>query len=109
MNEYEIKQAINEALDERDARRLPRRMNVSPPKYEASLLKPKMEFSKKLILGALIFVGLFCIASTFAWFYLDDWPREIAEFFIWPIIAIIGYLIKSAVENYAKIKGGDGS
>jgi len=107
MSEYEIKRAINEALDERAAKQLPHQVNTHRSIYKTSFSKPKMEFSKKLIIGALFFIGLFCIASTVAWFLLGEWPQEIAEFFIWPILGIIGYMIKSAVENYAKIKGGD--
>ena len=71
--------------------------------------RPKMEFSKKLILGVLIFAGVFCMISVTAWFLKGDWPREIAEFFIWPFLGTIGYMLKSAYENKAKIQGGDKS
>ena len=70
--------------------------------------KPKMEFSKKLILGTLIYVGLFCAVSVAFWFIFDDWPREIAEFFIGPFIVIAVYMIKTAFENKAKIEAGKG-
>jgi hypothetical protein len=69
---------------------------------------PRMEFSKKLILGASIFVGLFCIVSVLIWIFTGDWPREIAEFFIWPFIGIASYMIKSGYENKAKIENGKG-
>lgn len=64
----------------------------------------KTEFSKKLILGALFFVGVFIIVSTVAWFMTGDWPREIAVFFISPFIGIASYMLKSACENREKIK-----
>jgi len=63
-----------------------------------------MEFAKKLIIWVLIFCGLFCIISTAAWFLLGDWPREIAEFFMWPIMGVISYNLKSGYENGEKIK-----
>jgi len=69
--------------------------------------KASIEFSKRLLIGVLFFVGVFCIISTIAWFTTGDWPREIAEFFIWPIIAVVSYMLKSAYENKAKIQGGD--
>ena len=80
--------------------------------YE-TMIKPKreMEFSKKLILGTLIFIGLICIFSILSWFLVDDWPREVVEFFVWPlIVGVTGYMGKSAYENKAKIIGRkDGS
>ena len=75
--------------------------------YE-TMAKPKkeMEFSKKLILGTLVFIGLICIFSILSWFFVDDWPREIVEFFVWPfIVGVTGYMGKSAYENKAKING----
>ncbi|MCL2215376.1 MAG: hypothetical protein FWB91_00015 [Defluviitaleaceae bacterium] len=75
--------------------------NYPPPKQ-------KMEFSKKVLLGALFFVGLFIIVSTVAWFLTGDWPREIATFFIAPFIGIASYNFKSGYENRPKIQGGDG-
>lgn len=77
-------------------------MNMQPQNER----KPKMEFSKKLIIGAFIFYGLIGIVSLVAWFLTGDWPREIAEFFILPIIGLVGYMIKSAIENRAKIQKG---
>jgi len=66
-----------------------------------------MEFSKKLILGTLIFIGMAFIASIVSWHVVDDWPREIAEFFVWPfILGVVGYMCKSAYENKAKIERG---
>jgi len=93
MDSNEIKKAMIEALGALDRK--------------SSRHPPRTEFSKKLLVGVLVFVGLFCIVSTVAWFLMDDWPREIAEFFIWPIIAVVSYMLKSAYENRAKIQGGD--
>jgi hypothetical protein len=67
---------------------------------------PRMEFSKKLLIGVLFFSGLFCIISTVSWLTMGDWPKEIAEFFIWPFLGTISYMLKSAYENKAKIEGG---
>jgi len=67
---------------------------------------PRMEFSKKLLIGVLFFAGFFCIISTIAWLIKGDWPKEIVEFFIWPFLGTIGYMLKSAYENKAKIQGG---
>lgn len=69
---------------------------------------PRMEFSKKLILGVVIFAGLFCLFSVVAWILTGDWPREIAEFFIWPIIGVASYNLKTAYENRPKIENGRG-
>jgi len=68
--------------------------------------KPKMEFSKKLIVGASIYFALFGIASFVMWVLTGDWPREIAVFFVGPIIGLISYMIKSGYENKAKILNG---
>ena len=92
MNPFEIKKAMLEALETTS-------QQPTPP----------VEFSKKLLIGVLSFVGVFCIVSTAAWFLTGDWPREIAEFFIWPIIAVVSYMLKTAYENKAKIQGGDKS
>jgi len=91
MESFEVKKAVIETLNALDERR------VRHP--------PRMEFSKKLILGALIFIGLAYIASVLSWFLIGDWPREIAEFFVWPFIAgIVSYMGKAAYENRAKIQ-----
>ena len=69
--------------------------------------KPKMEFSKKLIIGALFFIGLLCVISLLSWFLFDKWPREIVEHFSWPFVAaIVSYMGKSAYENRPKIETG---
>jgi len=95
MDSKEIKRLMQEALQENGYR----------PQY-GKPKKKKVEFSKKLILGASIFVGLFCIVSVASWFIIGDWPREIAEFFIWPFIGIASYNAKTAFENRAKIQKG---
>ena len=67
----------------------------------------QIEFSKKLIIGTIIFIGVICIVSILSWLIVGDWSREIAEFFIWPfIVAVTGYMGKSAYENKAKIQDG---
>ena len=65
---------------------------------------PKMEFSKKLIIGASIYFALFGIVSVVLWILTGEWPREIAEFFVWPVLALISYMLKTAHENKAKIQ-----
>jgi len=65
--------------------------------------KHPMEFSKKLMLWASAYFALFGIASFVMWVLTGDWPREIALFFIGPIIGLASYMIKSAYENKAKI------
>jgi len=68
-------------------------------------IKKKMEFSKKLMVGAFIFIGIAFIASWVSWVLIGDWPRDIAQFFVWPfIMGIVGYFCKSAYENKAKIQ-----
>ena len=64
----------------------------------------RMEFSKKLIIGASIYFALFGIASYVIWILTGDWPREIAVFFIGPVVALISYMVKSGYENKAKIE-----
>jgi len=73
---------------------------------QESNTKPKTEFSKKLIIGASIYFALFGIASFVMWVLTGDWPREIAIFFIGPIIGLVSYMIKSGYENRAKIQNG---
>ena len=75
--------------------------------------KPKkIEFSKKLIIGASIFYGLMCIVALVSWFLIGDWPREIIVHFSWPYGATaVSYMCKSAYENKPKIlnrRGGEG-
>ena len=65
---------------------------------------PKMEFSKKLIIWAFIYFALFGIVSVVLWVVLGDWPREIAAFFLGPVLCLISYMGKSAYENKAKIQ-----
>ena len=78
--------------------------------YRKSKAK-KMEFSKKLILGALFFIGALCVLSLLSWFFTGDWPQEIVEYFAMPfvsgMICIAGYFCKSAYENKAKIEKGE--
>jgi len=68
-----------------------------------------MEFSKKLTIGVAVFIGLFVAVSVTMWYFTGDWPKEIAEFFIWPILAYASYMAKSAYENKYKIQGGQKS
>jgi len=89
MGLIEIKRVVMEAMDEC-----------------AQQKPPKMQFSKKLILGASIFFALFGIASFVLWVVTGSWPQEIAEFFIWPIIGLVSYMLKSGYENKAKIDKG---
>jgi len=71
-------------------------------------IRSKMEFSKKLIIGASFFYGLMCIVALISWFIVGDWPREIIEYFSWPFgAAIVSYMGKSAYENKAKIQKGE--
>jgi len=72
--------------------------------------KAKMEFSKKLITGALFFIGSLCVVSLLSWFLFDKWPKEIVEHFSWPFVAaIVSYMGKSAYENKPKIETGTNS
>jgi len=75
--------------------------------FQKSHEKPKMDFSKKLIIAVSVFyacMGIFCLV---AWYLLGDWPQEIAEFFLWPIIAVASYMLKSGYENKYRIQKGD--
>jgi len=65
-----------------------------------------MEFSKKLILWASVFYALMGIVCLALWVFIGDWPREIAIFFISPILGIASYMVKSGYENRAKIEKG---
>lgn len=74
---------------------------------ECSKQRPqRMEFSKKLIIGASIFYALMGIACLVLWVLLGEWPYEIAIFFVSPILGIASYMIKSGYENKAKIEKG---
>ena len=89
-------------------------MNMTPQEIKTIVIQtvsectvnkpPRMEFSKKLILGASIFFVLFGIVSVALWILIGEWPQEIAEFFMWPALGIISYMLKSAHENKAKIQ-----
>jgi len=66
-----------------------------------------MEFSKKIILGTLMLIGLVFIVSYITWLVIGDWPREIVELFVWPfVIGVASYMFKSGCENKAKIEKG---
>jgi len=94
MNPIEVKKAIFEALETLN----------SQPTYHPQ----RMEFSKKLILGASFFYGLMCVVALISWFVLGEWPREIIEHFSWPFAGLgVSYMAKTAYENKAKIQGGD--
>ncbi|MCL2361190.1 MAG: hypothetical protein FWC73_05185 [Defluviitaleaceae bacterium] len=101
----EIVIAVKEALHEYDStkHRIPPR---KPPRK-----KPPMEFSKKLIMGVLLFIGLAFVLSMVSWHLTGDWPKEIVEFFVWPfigsIVGVVGYFFKSAYENKAKIQNNN--
>jgi len=92
MTEREIERIIIGVLNKFDER----------PAYKP----PRMEFSKKLLIGILLFSGAFCILSIIFWYFIGDWPREIAVFFIAPFIAIASYYVKAGIENKAKIEKG---
>ena len=92
MDANEIKKAVTEAMAARQSR-----------------YPPRMEFSKKFLIAAFIFIGIFCAISTVSWFLIGDWPKEIAEFFVWPlIVSVVGYFGKTAIENKAKIENREG-
>ena len=108
MNPHELKRAINEALDERLARRShPHWHLTAPDAHGPAPLKPKMEFSKKLIIGASFFYSFMCTVALLSWFLLGEWPREIVEHFSWPFgAAVVSYMCKTAYENKPKIQKG---
>ena len=71
--------------------------------------KTKLEFSKKLAIWASVFIGLFCVISVLLWILTGDWPREIAELFVRPLIAgIVGCMAIECVEKCCKYKYGSG-
>jgi|GEM_PF-1290617 len=98
MDRNELKQVIFEVIRERGS-------PLSSLAEKELPEKPKMEFSKKLILGASIFYVLMGIASFISWFVFGEWPYEVIEFFAWPTgAAIVSYMGKTAYENKAKIE-----
>lgn len=64
----------------------------------------KTEFSKKLIMGTLVFVALVFVLCYITWLIRGDWPRDVIYFFIPPFIGIASYMLKSGYENKAKIE-----
>jgi len=106
MNPHELKVVIKEAFDEQYVHVMSQQR--SGRTYNPSARKPRMEFSKKLILGASFFYGLMCIVALMSWFLLGEWPREIIEHFSLPFAGLgISYMAKTAYENKPKIQGGD--
>ena len=71
---------------------------------ECNLSPQRMEFSKKLIIWALVFYALIGIACLVLWSVFGDWPHEIAIFFVSPIVGVVSYMVKSGYENKAKIQ-----
>ena len=70
-----------------------------------SSTKPKLEFSKKLIIGASFFYSLICAIALLLWLTQGECPKDFLEFFSWPLVAIItSYMGKSAYENKPKIQ-----
>lgn len=65
-----------------------------------------MEFSKKLNLGVLIFIGIAFILCYITWLILGDWPKELIYFFIPVFLGLGTYNLKSGYENKVKIENG---
>ena len=102
MNTAEIEKAIEKTLN---ARQVHPTWQLTVPGISHS--RAKMEFSKKLIIGASIFYGIMCVIALMSWFLFGEWPQEIIEHFSWPYAAVItGYMCKSAYENKPKIQRG---
>ena len=74
-----------------------------------TITNPKLEFSKKLTIGASVFWSFLCVVSLASWFITGDWPKDIVLHFSLPFAGLFAcYMGKSAYENKSKIHGGDG-
>lgn len=104
--EKTVEIAVEKAVDKILATHLSTKLTIIP---KSTMLEPqpKMEFAKKLIISVSVFYMLMGIGCFLAWHFLGDWPHEIAEFFLWPIIGIASYMLKSGYENGCKIRRGD--
>ena len=98
MNPNELKIAIVEAMREC--------IPVSQPPQQPR--KKKMEFSKWLMLFAVILcAGTWTIAAI-SWLLWREFPAELVQYTAWFFGATIAYMLKSGYENKAKIQKGDG-
>ena len=96
MNSNELKAAIVEALQEYVS---PPRQPTPPPKKR----KRKIEFSKLLMIFAVLLCGGTWIVATTAWILWREFPTELVEYTGWFLGAIIAYMFKSGYENKSKI------
>ena len=98
MNPNEMKIAFIEALREYNA-----------PAKQPPRRKKGMEFSKWLMLFAvLLCAGTWTVAAV-SWILWREFPADLVQYTAWFFGALIAYMVKSGYENKSKIeKGKDG-
>jgi len=68
----------------------------------------KLEFSKKLMIFALVIYAASWIVAAVSWFYLEEFPSELMQYgSIAYGVIIAAYCGKSAYENKSKIEKED--
>ena len=95
MNPNEIKIAFIEAMRE-----------CAPPKEQPQSRKTGMEFSKWLMLFAVVLCGGTWIVAAIAWLMWREFPSELVQYTGWFFGAVIAYMFKSGYENKSKIERG---
>ena len=70
--------------------------------------KPKLEFSKWLMLFAVILCAGTWVVAAASWVLLGEFPAELVQYTAWFFGALIAYMGKSAYENKPKILKGQG-
>ena len=67
---------------------------------------PKMEFSKWLMLFAVILCGGTWVVAAVSWILWNEFPVELVQYTAWFFGALIAYMLKSGYENKSKIEKG---
>jgi len=70
--------------------------------------RKKMEFSKWLMLFAVILCGGTWIVAAVSWVLWREFPAELVQYTAWFFGALIAYMLKSGYENKPKIQKGTG-
>lgn len=69
-------------------------------------LKRKLEFSKKIVIWAMILITIYLLVTLIGWYSFNmDSPSEITDM-VKLIVSgvIVSYSVKAGAENYAKIR-----
>jgi hypothetical protein len=92
MNPNEMKVALIEALRECN------------PVNPAQSHRKGLEFSKWLMVFAVVICGGTWVVAAASWLMWREYPAELVQFTTWFFGALIAYMLKSGYENKSKIE-----